>query len=405
VRFRCILKFSAVALAAALSSLVFVPTIAAQEDGNALRGGTGGTLRGGSRLDPGPPTPRLPDGKPNLGRTQIGKGAWLPRQIWGYDQVMIDPAREQGIPYQPWSKALRHYRQVVTESRDDPQGFCIPPGGPRVHTTMFPMEIIQLPEQQRIIQILEGGGHVWREIYMDGRPHPESFDGTEWFPSFLGHSIGHWEGDTLVVDTVGFNEGTWIDGYGDPHTDQLHLIERYSRPGVNVLRYEATIDDPGAYTRPWTIAFEIPWSAEAFVKEYICQENNRWQENYVLAKNGEASTGNVGADMGHGHPVKGTFLGEWGPNANARHDVVVLMDWDGKAITGEINPGPAAAPFTRAELNPEDWSLHIEAEGNGVKYVLDGKFDLERLGYLTRVISGTWVQGNQRGDFKLTRQK
>jgi hypothetical protein len=218
---------------------------------------------------------------------------------------------------------------------------------------------------------------------MDGREHPESFDGAEWFPSFLGHSIGRWEGDTLVVDTVGFNEGTWID----------------------VLHYEATIDDPGAYTRPWTIAFEIPWGPNAFVKEYICQENNRWQENYVLGKKGEAGTGNVGADMGHGHPVKGTFLGEWGSNATARHDVVVVMDWDGKTITGEINPGPDAAAFTRAELNPEDWSLHIEAEGNGVKYVLDGKFDLERLGYLTRVITGTWVQGNQRGDFILTRQK
>jgi hypothetical protein len=122
--------------------------------------------------------------------------------------------------------------------------------------------------------IFEGGAHIWREIYMDGRPHPprDSLKGQTW----LGHSVGRWEGDTLVIETVGFNEGTWLDRAGHPHTDQLRVIERITRPNKNVLHYEATIDDPGAYTKPWTTAWDIPWRAGQELQEYICQENNRY---------------------------------------------------------------------------------------------------------------------------------
>jgi hypothetical protein len=108
---------------------------------------------------------------------------------------------------------------------------------------------------------------------MDGREHPE---GDALNPTWLGHSVGHWDGDTLVVDVVGFNEGSWIDMMGDPHTDLLHLEERFMRPDLYTLRYEATIDDPGAYTGPWTIGFDILWDPEGEIQEYICQENNLW---------------------------------------------------------------------------------------------------------------------------------
>ena len=90
--------------------------------------------------------------------------------------------------------------------------------------------------------IFEGATHVWREIYMDGRQHP---DGDALNPTYLGHSVGRWEGDTLVVDVVGFNEETWLDYYGHPHTDKLHVVERFSRPNKNTLHYEALVDDPG----------------------------------------------------------------------------------------------------------------------------------------------------------------
>ena len=94
--------------------------------------------------------------------------------------------------------------------------------------------------------------------------------------SYLGHSVGHWEGDTLVVDSLGFNEATWLDRAGHPHTDQLHVTERISRPVKNTLHFEATVDDPGAYTKPWTFAWDIPWRAGQELQEYICQENNQY---------------------------------------------------------------------------------------------------------------------------------
>jgi len=135
------------------------------------------------------------------------------------------------------------------------------------------MEIIQLPEQKRIIMIFEGATHIWREIYMDGRPHPQ---GDELNPTYLGHSVGHWEGDTLVVDVVGFNEQTWMDYFGHPHTDMLHVVERFSRPNKNTLAYEARMDDPGAYTKPFTLRWTINWNPTGELTEYICQENNKY---------------------------------------------------------------------------------------------------------------------------------
>ena len=157
----------------------------------------------------------------------------------------------------------------------DPEGQCMPPGGPRMFATPYPMEFIQSPETKRIWMVFEGGTHVWREIAMNGRPHPpsSSIKGATW----LGDSVGHWEGDTLVVDIVNFNEGTWLDYYGHPHTDQMHVVERFTRPSKNVLHYEALIDDPGAYTKPWSVQWNIPWDAtgdKKELKEYICQENN-----------------------------------------------------------------------------------------------------------------------------------
>jgi len=218
---------------------------------------------------PYPPAPRLADGTPNLGPTEPGKGYWHLSQFQDYKQILLRPKE---IPYQPWARALAIARRK-DQSKWDPQGYCMPPSGPRLMTTPFPMEIIQLPAQKRIVMIYEGGTHIWRVIHMDGRPHPT---GDALNPTWLGHSVGRWEGDTLVVDVVGFNEGSWIDMVGDPHTDQLHLVERYTRKDLYTLRYEATIDDPGAYTEPWTIGFDILWNDKGEIQEYICQENSPW---------------------------------------------------------------------------------------------------------------------------------
>jgi hypothetical protein len=116
-----------------------------------------------------------------------------------------------------------------------------------------------------------GGPQTFRIVHMDGRAHPTGEDLT---PTFYGHSVGRWDGDTLVVDTIGFNEQNWIDAEGLVHTDQYHQIERFTRTDFDTLRYDVTIDDPGAYTAPWTAGFLLRWETGAEIFEYVCQENN-----------------------------------------------------------------------------------------------------------------------------------
>jgi hypothetical protein len=302
-----------------LLAATMITLVAAQQQGQAnapAAAQAGGEGRGRGRGAPNPllsqPAPRLPDGTINLGRVPGEKGIWnLP-----YIQNMGDRSRVSGaspapprgegaarggggrgggqigggegaggggqrggaatepwVPFQSWAAAVYNYNSL-NNSKYDPEGYCLPPGGPRLYATPYPMEIIQQPELKRIIMIFEGGTHVWREIYMDGRQHPQSetIKGETW----LGHSVGRWEGDTLVVDVVGFNEGTWLDYYGHPHTTQMHITEKFTRPNKGTLHYEATIDDPGAYTKPWSVAWDIPWNATAELQEYICQENNNY---------------------------------------------------------------------------------------------------------------------------------
>jgi hypothetical protein len=179
---------------------------------------------------------------------------------------------EPWVPFQPWAAAVYDYNSA-NQSKYDPEGYCLPPGGPRLMATPYPAEIIQLPEQKRVLIIFEGATHIWREIFMDGREHPK---GDALNPTYLGHSVGHYEGDALVVDVVGFNEATWLDYFGHPHTDQLHIVERFTRPTKQTLHYEALVDDPGAYTKPFKLAWDIPWNARGELSEYICQENNKY---------------------------------------------------------------------------------------------------------------------------------
>jgi hypothetical protein len=216
------------------------------------------------------PAPRLADGHPDLGN---GGGVWNPRIIANIAGVGPGgPARSPvekivDVPFQPWAKTVYEQR-LATLSKDDPEGLCLPPGIPRMMATPFPFQIFQAAG--RIIFLFEGGAHMWRVVYTDGRPHPKDPN-----PTYLGDAVGRWDGDTLVVDVVGFNDRTWLDQDGHPHTEALHVIERYTRTDEMTLHYEATIDDPKAYTKPWTISYTIPWVPGAEPLEYICQENNQ----------------------------------------------------------------------------------------------------------------------------------
>jgi len=269
--------------------------------------------RGRGPAAPPEPTPHLADGTVNFGRVPGEKGIWNVRyitnmgmQVIGDDGQSLAPPPQFGrgggrgragggaplgggegtgggggrggaksepwVPFQPWAAAVYDYNSK-NQSKYDPEGYCLPPGGPRLMATPYPMEMIQLPDQKRVLMIFEGATHIWREIYMDGRPHPT---GDALNPTYLGHSVGHYEGDALVVDVVGFNEATWLDYFGHPHTDQLHVVERFTRPNKGTLHYEALIDDPGAYTKPFKVAWDTPWNARNELSEYICQENNKY---------------------------------------------------------------------------------------------------------------------------------
>ncbi|HEY4363673.1 MAG TPA: hypothetical protein VGN17_22090 [Bryobacteraceae bacterium] len=219
---------------------------------------------------PSRPAPRLADGHPDLGN---GRGSWNPRIIENIAGVGPGaPARTPvehvvDVPFQPWAKKY-YEEQLASLSKNDPEGLCLPPGIPRMLATPFPFQIFQQPD--RVIFLFEGGTHIFRTIFTDGRPHSKDPN-----PSFLGESIGHWEGDTLVVDAIGFNDESWLDQDGHPHTDALHVIERYTRTDEITLHYEATIDDPKAYTKSWSTGYTIPWQPGAELLEYICQENNK----------------------------------------------------------------------------------------------------------------------------------
>ena len=217
-----------------------------------------------SNWPPPGPTPRTADGKPDL------SGAWAPNAIRQNVDMIATGVQ---VPFQPWAEKLYKERKE-SHAKDDPEARCLPPGVPRMTTTPYPFRIMQTPGLTLIVY--EGGAHVWRLIWMDGRQHPKDPN-----PTFLGDAIGHWEGDTLVVDTVGFNERTWLDAAGHPHGEKLHVVERFTRTDSNTLQVAATIEDPDYYTKPWTVVTTATWAPGQELLEYICQENNRDLQHLV----------------------------------------------------------------------------------------------------------------------------
>jgi hypothetical protein len=220
-----------------------------------------------------PPAPRSSDGRVLLGGATTGAekgGLWTP--MFG----ILDPILEYPkVPFQPWAKALYEDRQI---QELEPHARCHPSGVARQFMTPYGVEFVELPELQRVYIMDEGGPHTFRTVYMDGRSHPVNF-----VPTAYGHSIGWWEGDTLVVDTIGYNEKFWLDRRGLPHTEKLHTIERFTRVSLNGMKYEATIDDPGAYTAPWTGWFYMNFTPGQELWEYVCQQANYAHELMVGA--------------------------------------------------------------------------------------------------------------------------
>ena len=186
------------------------------------------------------------------------------------------------IPLQPWARALIEMRNARFLA-DEPYTRCKPSPGARSFGTAYGVEVLNIPGSDRVYVFMIGGTHSFREVTMNRRTHPANVS-----PSYFGHSVGWWEGDTLVIDTVGFNERAWMERWGMPHTDRLHTIERLTRPDFNTLNYEITIDDPGAYTAPWTSGYTKQWQSGVEIFEYVCQQNNYGPQLMVGVDDGEA---------------------------------------------------------------------------------------------------------------------
>ncbi len=219
------------------------------------------------RTEPAGPVPRRADGTVIIGATTAQKG------LWNVGPVIPNPLGLKDIPYQPWARALAADRRT---HQLEPHARCKASGVARVFLTPYGVEFLEIPELQRVYIFDVGGPHTYRTIYMDGRSHPAHFE-----PEYYGHSIGWWDGDTLVVDTVGFNEGFWLDRGQLPHTEKLHTLERFTRADANTLRYELTIDDPGAYTAPFSGQMNLRWERNTELFEFVCQQANYAHELMV----------------------------------------------------------------------------------------------------------------------------
>jgi hypothetical protein len=239
------------------------------------------TPDGQVRLDA--PTPRTADGKPDLsgvwqtirtGTGQVITGVDVPplqrtSQFWN-----IGAGLDGDLPLRPWAYELRDKR-IADNSKDNPDAHCLPIGLTQLHNHPQPRKIIQTPSV--IVILYEANGGI-RQIFTDGRPLPDNDPQPWWY----GYSIGRWEGDTLIVETTGFRDGGWLDVNGAPLTDAAKMTERFRRPDYGSLEIEVTVDDPKAYTRPWTaVKIRQRLLPDDELIEFVCAENEKSTQRFA----------------------------------------------------------------------------------------------------------------------------
>jgi hypothetical protein len=218
------------------------------------------------------PTPRTPDGKPDFsGMWEAEKNRPCPPDgcsdmETGWQFADIGWGLKGGLPFQPWAAALRKAR-TEQNGKDDPGSHCLPTGPIKMHLTPLMKKIIQVPG---LIVILNEREVTYRQIFTDGRPQPVDPQ-----PSWNGYSTSKWQGDTLVVETAGFHDGIWLDRAGTPQTDAARMTERFRRLNYGQLEIEITIDDPKAYTKPWTIKLNQFLVLNTEMLDYFCSENEK----------------------------------------------------------------------------------------------------------------------------------
>jgi hypothetical protein len=234
---------------------------------------------------PTPGVPRRPDGTPNLAagapRAADGKpdlsGMWQVAKLLpcndvtlictdlpiGAQFINIGAGLAGGLPYQPWAS-----ERIATKGpADDPYTRCLTPGGPRMHLLPTMKKIVQTPG---LVLLLNEYNNSYRQVFLDGRPLPEDPN-----PTWNGYSVGRWDGDTLVVDSIGFRDDQWLDAAGSPLTNAGKVTERFRRPTFGQLQIQITVNDPRGYTRPWTVDVELAAVVDTEMLDAQCLENEK----------------------------------------------------------------------------------------------------------------------------------
>src|SRR5215471_6797664 len=225
------------------------------------------------------PAPKMADGKPDLSglwamRCPTANGTVFCAPEFAVPQVFGDIGRgvKGGLPYQPWASDLVKTRKADF-GKDDPTSHCLPGGIAKLHTAALLRKIVQTPG---LIVFLTERNASYRQIFTDGRPLPEDPN-----PSWNGYSTGRWEGDTLVVETIGFMDKNWLDRAGSPLTSAAKMTEKFRRPNYGTLEIELTVNDPEAYTKPWTIPLKQSLVLNTELLDYICLENEKDSSHLV----------------------------------------------------------------------------------------------------------------------------
>jgi|SRR5579883_1385521 len=218
--------------------------------------------------------PRTPDGKIDMKapprRTVDGKvdlsGFWMPADNVKHLLNLAADMKPEEIPLTAWGKQV-YQERIDTNGKDHPGVRCLPSGIPEKLNIPDGLKVVQTPD---VLVFLYESRTIYRQVFTDGRPLPKDAE-----PTWMGYSVGHWEGDTLVVETIGQNGKTWLDMRGLPGTESLKVIERYSRPTIGTINIDLTIDDPMAYTKPWSVKLSWKLIPDTDLIESICEENSK----------------------------------------------------------------------------------------------------------------------------------
>jgi len=308
---------------------------------------------------PTPGIPRTADGKPNLTaaapRTPDGKpdlsGIWQP-EINPYRFTVIQNLKDEDL-FRPEAKAI-FLQRVADFRRDDPITNCLP-GGPSEMMSMT-YRIMQSPNL--VALLFESGTGRFRQIHMDGRELPKDPN-----PTWLGYSVGHWEGDTLVVESAGFNSRTWLDRVGHPHSEKLRVTEKFRRVDFGHMQFQTTFDDPETLTKPLTISLTVDYLPDTDMLENVCNETDRNKAHMLYTAN-------------KGVPVRADVLAKYTGKYEFREGSRAVVGFMGKKQSVTLMDGQLR--LNALPMIPQS-ETKFESTGAAAEFFMDASGKVARL--------------------------